>query len=66
MIGILKFTKEHNSAKGIMVIVLCTSSENALYLSQVLSKYLKGFQTYRLKRAGLHLGGCNLQKGIIP
>ena len=42
---ILKFTKGHNSIKtvgGVTVLVLCTSPDYALYLSQVLRKYLKG------------------------
>ena len=42
---ILKFTKGHNSIKnvdGVMVLVLCILPDNALYLSQVLRKYLKG------------------------
>ena len=50
VICIMKFTKEHNSVKsvdGVIVPVLCTSSDNALYLYQVLPKYLKGFQGYR-------------------
>ena len=45
-ICILKFAKGHNSVKsvdGIMVPDLCTSSDNALYLYQVLPKYLIGF-----------------------
>ena len=50
MICILKFTKGHNSIKsvsGVKVLVLCTSSDYALYLYQVLPKYLKGFHSYR-------------------
>ena len=46
----LKFAKGHNSVKnvcGVMVFVLSTLSDNALYLYQVLSKYLIGFQSYR-------------------
>ena len=42
---ILKFTKEHHSIKnvgGVMILILCTLTDNALYLSQVLRKYLKG------------------------
>ena len=45
-----KFTKEHNSVRsvgGVKKLVLCTSSDNVLYLYQVLAKYLKGFQSYR-------------------
>ena len=48
-LGWLQFTKGHNSVKtvnGVMVLNLCTSSDNALYLYQVLRKYLKGFQNY--------------------
>ena len=43
----MKFTKGHNSVDsvvGVRVLVLCTSSDNALYLYQVLPKYLKGFR----------------------
>ena len=29
-----------------MVLVLCTSSDNVLYLYQVVSKFLKGFKSY--------------------
>ena len=46
----IKFTKGHNSVKsidGVKVLVLCTSSDNAFYLYQVLPKYLKGFQSDR-------------------
>ena len=45
-----KFTKGHNavnSVGGVKVLVLFTSSDNALYLYQVLPQYLKGFQSYR-------------------
>ena len=41
--------KGHNSIKnvgGVKVLVLCTLSDNALYLYQVLPKYLKEFQSY--------------------
>ena len=44
-----QFTKDHNSVKnvnGVMILILCTSSDNALYLYQVSRKYLKGFQSY--------------------
>ena len=40
--GWLKFTKGHNSIKtadGVMVLNLCTSSDDALYLFQVSRKY---------------------------
>ena len=49
--------KGHNSVKnvdGAMILVLCTSSDNALYLYQVLPKYLKGFQSNRPKQQGRH------------
>ena len=49
MVCILKFSKVHNSVNsvdGVMVLVLFTSSESVLYLYQVLSKYLIGFQSY--------------------
>ena len=39
-----------NSPGGVRVLVLCTLSDYALYLSQVLCKYLTGFQSYRLKQ----------------
>ena len=45
----LKFTKGHNSVKdvgGVPELVLSTLSYNAIYLYQVLSKYLVGFQSY--------------------
>ena len=45
----LKFTKEHNSVKdigGVTKLVLSTLCDNAIYLYQVLSKYLVGFQSY--------------------
>ena len=44
-----KFAKGHNSVKtvgGVMVLILSALSVNALYLYQVLSKYLIGFQSY--------------------
>ena len=46
----MKFTKGNNSVKsvgGVQILVLFISSDNALYMSQVLPKYLKGFQSYR-------------------
>ena len=49
MVCILKFSKEHNSVNSVdevMVLVLNTSSDSVLYLYQVLSKYLIGFQSY--------------------
>ena len=49
-LGWLKFKKEHNSVKTVdevtcMVLNLCTSPDDALYLSQVSRKYLTGFQS---------------------
>ena len=35
-----------------MVLVLSTLSDNVLYLYQVLSKYLIGFQSYRPEQQG--------------
>ena len=40
----------HNSTKsvgGVKILLLRRSSDNALYLYQVLPKYLKGFQSSR-------------------
>ena len=54
----MKFTKGHNSVKSVgevKVLVLCTLSDNALYLYQVLPKCFKGFQSYRPGQLGLHL-----------
>ena len=48
-LGWSQFTKDHNSVKtvnGVMVLNLCTSSDDALYLYQVSRKYHKGFQSY--------------------
>ena len=53
VIGKLKFTKGHNFAKsvsGVMVLNLCNSTDNALYLYQALRKYLKGLHSYRSKQ----------------
>ena len=50
MISILKFTKGHNSIKNVdrvMVLDLCSSSGDALYLYQIWLEYLEGFQSYR-------------------
>ena len=49
MVCILKFSKGHNSVNsvgGVILIVLSILSDNVLYLYQVLSKYLIGFQSY--------------------
>ena len=49
MICILNFKKGHSSVKTVArvkVLHLCTTPDNALYLYQVLSKYVKGFQCY--------------------
>ena len=48
-LGWLQFTKGHYLVKtvnGVMVLNLCISSDDALYLYQVSRKYLKGFQSY--------------------
>ena len=48
-LGWSQFTKGHNSVKmvdGIMVLNLCISTDDAVYLYQVSRKYLKGFQSY--------------------
>ena len=45
-----QFTKGHNCVKtadGVMVLNLCTSSDDTLYLYQVSRKYPKGFQSDR-------------------
>ena len=50
MICILKFAKQHYYVKtvgGVMGNVLSALSDNALYLYQVLPKYLKGFKSYQ-------------------
>ena len=49
MISILKFTKGYNfikSVDGVMVLNLCSSSNDTLYLYKVSLNYLKGFQSY--------------------
>ena len=48
--GALKIMKGHNSTKiidGDWVLVLCISSDGALYLCQVSRKYLERFLSYR-------------------
>ena len=55
MVCILDFSKWHKSVTsvgGVIVLVLCTSSDSVLYLYQVLSKYLIGFQNYRPEQQG--------------
>ena len=50
---IMKFSKGHNSVNsvdGVMTLALSTLSDDALYLYQVLSKYLIGFQSNRLEQ----------------
>ena len=47
-LGWSQFTRGHNAVKivgGVMVLNLCTSSDDALYLYNVSRKYLKGFQS---------------------
>ena len=49
MVCILNFSKGHNSVNsvgGVMVLVLFTLPDSVLYLYQVLSKYLIGYQSY--------------------
>ena len=51
-----EISKEHNyvnSVGGVMVLVLSTLSDSVLYLYQVLSKYLIGFQSNRPEQQGL-------------
>ena len=56
MICILKFIKGQNSVKktvdGVMVLVLCTLSDDALYVYQVLIKCFKGFLRNRPEHWG--------------
>ena len=50
MVCILKFSKGHNSVNsvdGVMVLVLSKLPDSVLYLYQVLSNNLIGFQSYR-------------------
>ena len=45
----LKFSKGHNSQTNVgpvIVLNLCTSSDDALYLYQISWKYLQGFQSF--------------------
>ena len=49
MISILKFTKGHYSIKNVgraLVLYVCSSSNDTLYLYKVSLSYLKGFQSY--------------------
>ena len=49
MLGWSQFTKGYNSVKtvdGVMVLNLCISPDDALYLYQVSRTYLKGLQSY--------------------
>ena len=36
----------HKNIGGVIVLVLCTSSDNGLYLYQVSRKYLEPYQSY--------------------
>ena len=48
-LGWSKFTKGHNSVitvDGVMVLNICTFSDDALHLYQVSRKYLTGYQRY--------------------
>ena len=50
---ILKCSKGHNSVNNagiVMALLLSTLSDGVLHLYQVLSKYLIGFQSYRLEQ----------------
>ena len=65
MISILKFTKGHNSIKNVgrvMVLDLCSSSNDNLYLHKVSLNYLKGFQV--IERTLFPYP--NFQRDIIP
>ena len=45
--SVVKFAKRHNAVKvlgGVMVLVLCSSFDKALYLHQVLQNISKGFR----------------------
>ena len=49
MTSIVICSMGHNSVKnvcGVMILVLCTSSDFALYLYQYLCKYLNGLRRY--------------------
>ena len=49
MLPELKFMKGNNSISNegrIMVLDLCSSSNDTLYLCKISLKYLKGFQSY--------------------
>ena len=55
MICIRKFAKGHNSVKnfgGAIVLVLSALSVNALYLYQVLPKYVIRFQSFGPEQQG--------------
>ena len=57
---ILNFSKGHNSLNsvgGVMTLVLFTMSDSVLYLYQVLSKYLIGFQSYGFEQKSRCQGG---------
>ena len=52
---VTEICKGHNcvtSLCGVMLLILSTLSDNASSLYQVLSKYLKEFQSYRLEQMG--------------
>ena len=55
MVCILKFSKGRNSVNsvgGVMVLVLFILSDSVLYLYQIMSKYLIGFQSYGPEQQG--------------
>ena len=63
--------KGHNSIKaGVMVLNLCKSPDDALYLYQVSRKYLKGFQSYlegavRILKCSKGYNSVNSVGGVI-
>ena len=60
MLCILKFTKGNNSVKSVVgatVLVLCTVSDDALYVYHKFQENLKGFQRNRPEHWGRRYGG---------
>ena len=65
MFSILIITKGHSSvniARGVTVLVLCTSSNHGLHLYQVCCKYLGQFKSYGADTISILI----ITKGIIP
>ena len=61
----MKFTKGHKSVKsegGVEVLVLCTSSDNALYLYQVLPKVSSRVSDSQTQTEGLMLEWSQMLK----